>query len=285
MAALAALAASPATAQQDPDDPGIQDSLIIAPVMPDHVDSSSQFQYKNIQLMAVTDDSVCFYNFPLKWHAPQGGIYFGSGTNYYPPLYGCWDYIYDTIWTDQNYISQFYFCHLDTLLECAPIYTNGVRYVFKSLRLVISPNTPSQLVVLDTCWDDRNGSALFGLMDGETEITPAIQRGFCSIGAVGIDDGINQIPEKFILSQNYPNPFNSSTTIEYAIPYGGRVTLEVFDILGRRVSVIIDEIYNPGEYAVIWHGMDNGNAVPSGIYFYRLTAQSFAETKRMILLK
>jgi len=81
--------------------------------------------------------------------------------------------------------------------------------------------------------------------------------------------------------QNYPNPFNPSTTIKFDVRTSGIVILKVFDVLGREVEVIVNEYLESGSYSVQFSG-DN---LPSGVYYYELRAESFSETKRMLLVK
>jgi hypothetical protein len=89
------------------------------------------------------------------------------------------------------------------------------------------------------------------------------------------------VPAKFYLDQNYPNPFNPSTTINYQLPRQSQVTLKVFDVLGREVSTLVNENKKPGSYEVEF----DGSKLPSGVYFYRLQAGIFLETKKLLLLK
>ncbi len=89
------------------------------------------------------------------------------------------------------------------------------------------------------------------------------------------------IPTQFSLLQNYPNPFNPATRIQFGIPVSGLVTLKVFDILGREVAVLMNERKSPGTYDVEW----NASSLSSGVYFYRLQAGSFTETKKLLLMK
>jgi hypothetical protein len=88
------------------------------------------------------------------------------------------------------------------------------------------------------------------------------------------------LPEQFALSQNYPNPFNPSTTISYQLPKASRVSLKVFNTLGQQVAMLIDEEKSAGYHQARWDA-----ALPSGVYFYRLQAGGYLETKRMILLR
>ena len=89
------------------------------------------------------------------------------------------------------------------------------------------------------------------------------------------------LPSSYALSQNYPNPFNPTTTIQFAIPQPGSVTLTIFDVLGREIASLADGFRNAGIYSVTW----NATNVASGIYFYRLNAGTFTATKKLILLR
>ncbi len=89
------------------------------------------------------------------------------------------------------------------------------------------------------------------------------------------------IPNSFSLEQNYPNPFNPSTTIRYSIAKSEHVKLIVYDVLGRKVATLVDEIQNPGIYNVTF----NASNLSSGVYFYRIEAGMYSDTKRMVLLK
>lgn len=104
---------------------------------------------------------------------------------------------------------------------------------------------------------------------------------------------INQeknIPAKYFLSQNYPNPFNPSTLISYQLSANSHVTLKVYDLLGREVATLVDEFKQAGYYNSQFSTFNlpagrQGYQLPSGIYFYRLTAGNFSETKKMMLVK
>ena len=90
-----------------------------------------------------------------------------------------------------------------------------------------------------------------------------------------------ELPALYNLAQNYPNPFNPSTVIKYSISSAGLVTLKIYDILGRKVTELVNEVKNPGNYEVKF----DGSKLASGIYFYTLHAGSFYQTKKMMLLK
>jgi predicted esterase len=89
------------------------------------------------------------------------------------------------------------------------------------------------------------------------------------------------MPREYSLRQNYPNPFNPATTIGYQLPHAGRVSLIVYDVLGREVAMLVNEVKQPGTHTVQW----DATGEPTGIYFYRLQAGSFAETKKLVVVK
>jgi CubicO group peptidase (beta-lactamase class C family) len=98
--------------------------------------------------------------------------------------------------------------------------------------------------------------------------------------ATGVDV-VSGIPLTYDLSQNYPNPFNPSTNIEFWIANLGFVSLKIFDVLGREISTLVNEMRAPGAYTVRW----DASSVSSGVYLYQLRAGGFVETKKMVLTK
>ena len=97
----------------------------------------------------------------------------------------------------------------------------------------------------------------------------------------GVKDEINVTPVSVALLQNYPNPFNQSTNISFSIPSQSFVTLKIFDVVGREIATILSDKLDVGNYTREWNAKD----FPSGIYFYRLQAGSFSETKKLVLIK
>jgi hypothetical protein len=94
-------------------------------------------------------------------------------------------------------------------------------------------------------------------------------------------------PKSFNLSQNHPNPFNPTTTINYDLPVTAQVTLQVYDVSGRLVRTLVDgNVLDAGRKRIVWDGRDDfGNQVSSGIYFYRISAADYQQTRKMVLIR
>lgn len=98
---------------------------------------------------------------------------------------------------------------------------------------------------------------------------------------IGIQQISSEVPQNYTLSQNYPNPFNPITNFEFQIADFGFVSIKIFDLTGREVESLVNKNLNAGVYKIDW----NASHYSSGVYFYRLEADGFAETKKMILVK
>src|SRR5690606_1466374 len=96
---------------------------------------------------------------------------------------------------------------------------------------------------------------------------------------------IDLAPSSFSLSQNYPNPFNPKTSIEYKVGSTEYVTLKVYDVLGREVATLVNEVKQPGIYEVEFNPASGIGNLSSGVYYYQLQSGNFIETKKMIYLK
>ncbi len=101
-----------------------------------------------------------------------------------------------------------------------------------------------------------------------------------------VNPGKNEFPQSFYLGQNFPNPFNPSTTIEFSLTHSEDIKLEIFDLLGRKVKTLLSSHLEGGLHSAVWNGSnEKGFLIPSGIYVYRLTAGSFHQSKKMILIR
>lgn len=128
-----------------------------------------------------------------------------------------------------------------------------------------------------------------GTPDGIVSFSPLYEHCIFDIyiGVVSVQEYDSpSLPETYTLGQNTPNPFNPNTSIEFALPRSGQVKVEVFNILGQKVRTLVDENLKAGFKRVDWDGTDDGGqSVASGIYLYRMTANDFSETKKMVLMK
>ena len=123
-------------------------------------------------------------------------------------------------------------------------------------------------------FNDRGDASGFGVMD-TTTTSPT----------TSVDDS-NGIPSGFELAQNYPNPFNPQTVIKYQTTQSSRVELAVYNLLGQKVRVLVNEIKPSGSYEARWDGTnDFGEVVSSGVYVYRLKSGEFESTKKMVFLR
>jgi hypothetical protein len=116
--------------------------------------------------------------------------------------------------------------------------------------------------------------------EGTIEITGL---SYTSVGTTpsGIEERGPTVPSTPVLSQNYPNPFNPTTAISYQLPTASTVTLKVYDVLGKEVATLIEGAQSAGIHTVRF----DGSSLRSGVYFYRIQAGSFEETKKLVLIK
>lgn len=120
-----------------------------------------------------------------------------------------------------------------------------------------------------------------GLVQGFAGITPNVIYSLTEgQQLVGVESP-KTAPSKFELKQNYPNPFNPLTTISYNLPVEEYVILEIYNMLGKEIAVLVNEKQIAGSYELKWDASD----YPSGVYFYKLKAERFSETKKMVLIK
>jgi hypothetical protein len=123
----------------------------------------------------------------------------------------------------------------------------------------------------------ENGVSTYPPESGNRTIMYAAQYSFSTTEV----ENTNVAPEGYSLSQNYPNPFNPTTTIRYQLPTATRVTLKVYDVLGREVRTLVDEVQGSGFKSVEF----DASGFASGVYFYRLQTATFSQTTKMIILQ
>jgi hypothetical protein len=156
-------------------------------------------------------------------------------------------------------------------------------------------HTDGDTICIDSCWYRTSNDWVWGMLrnppGGTYSIEPSWGGPYCyhvfdtTITDVRTIDGPN-LPTTYSLSQNYPNPFNPTTEIHFEIPERAHVTLTVYNVVGQKITTLVDKELMPDRYVVDWDGTsDSGAKVATGVYFYKLQAEKFVETKKMMLLK
>ena len=135
------------------------------------------------------------------------------------------------------------------------------------------------IILSQTLIEIQTGATLNGLALAQTAITLDANTVTKLSSITTAKDG--SLPREFSLSQNYPNPFNPTSTIRFAIPKTSFVTISVYDILGNKIEILLDEEKSPGHYEIVF----NVKELSSGIYFYEIRAGEFLRSKKMIVMK
>jgi len=145
------------------------------------------------------------------------------------------------------------------------------------------PGADSSNLVLSAVDSSDSGTYLCRVISGVVPILEIYSRPTHVLvqGSVGVEEADNALPSTFALDQNCPNPFNPTTRIKYQIPNSNDVTLKVLDILGREVRTLVNEVKTAGEHSLTF----DATGLTSGVYFYRLRAGSFFQTRKMTVLR
>jgi len=164
-------------------------------------------------------------------------------------------------------------------VHAAGLWSNGVWYV-EIQRALDTGNADDATLALNTV--STFGVALMDNAGGEEHWTQGSALNKLGVGiTVDVKTKLAEAPGRYALFQNYPNPFNPTTTIRYSLKEMGRVSLKVYNMLGEEVAILVNGIQGVGEHAVI---LDARN-LPSGVYFYRLSANGFVSSKKLIVMK
>jgi|GEM_PF-1637914 len=214
-----------------------------------------------------------------------------NGAEPRPANMSCFDGITgDTIWSvadsvNPGYISGLAICDLSSKSArtvCAAYSSGSIRYKsgLDGSDLAVSTQLPAigLLAVGNVDHDDAIEICIASAESVYVYEAPFI--------TTDVDESVHQArPNGFSLHQNYPNPFNPETVIHFTIPKRSGVRLTIHDILGRRVRTF-ERDCQPGMHTVMWDGRNSaGQVIASGVYFYRLTAGDYRETKKMVLLR
>ena len=156
----------------------------------------------------------------------------------------------------------------------------GTRWVANGAGVCVQGNSQDQVQVAS----DGEGGAIFVWRDYRTSASSDIYATALTEYGTGVENP--GAPGAFYLAQNFPNPFNPTTRITFGLKAPAAVSLRIYDASGRLVRVLVAETRAAGQCAELWDGRDSrGSAVASGMYFYRLDAGTFAQTRKMILVR
>jgi hypothetical protein len=159
-------------------------------------------------------------------------------------------------------------------LEVTALYEKFIHALYRQRNL---ETASSLLERLRARYGDHRLTELAGVQFENTSVQAGTVPSIAGNGAVQS----TSVPRQFSVGQNYPNPFNPTTTITYSLPADGRVSLKLYDVLGREVLTLVDEVRSAGDHQV---SVDAGN-LSSGVYLYKLTAGYFTTVRKMVLLK
>jgi len=226
----------------------------------------------------------------LTWNKTNNKIYCSGLLENIFIIDGVSDQIVDTIRFENQLVLDQYCNSLENRLYC---------YIWEP----VSPQYSNKLCIIDCVSDTIITTMLID--ENDWVIIPAYQHrkciaedplsnrifiadyNKCRISVIDptvtgiISEPMAQIPEKFYLHQNYPNPFNPSTTIKFDLPSASKVTLKIFNILGEEVGTLISAALLSGSHEYQW----DATGLASGVYLYRLEAEGFVETRKMILMR
>ena len=138
-------------------------------------------------------------------------------------------------------------------------------------------SNPSVVFMIDTVYsEDFNSNPLVAVADDFGQFT----------GDMISLDFDNSLPSSFALHSNYPNPFNPSTKISYSIPESGDISLNIYDMRGRRIKSLVNKNQASGRYLIEWNATDDyGNNVGAGVYIYQLRSKNKTLSQKMVLMK
>lgn len=169
--------------------------------------------------------------------------------------------------------------NVEVLFMCVDDYLDTVRQMHEDTQMPELMKVESKLYYL--------AHALKCEKEAKWNMFDTLEYKIDSLGTDIDETGdIETAPDKFTLLQNYPNPFNPETSIEFILNQPGRVTVEIFNILGQKIKTVADKKFRSGLQTLYWDGKDeNGKEVSSGIYFYRVKTDDMVKTRKMVLVK
>ena len=287
--ALLSLLAIP-TAVVGENDPGMRDTVELAvATQPD--EAQGQFNVE-LKLYVFNDSTVLGATAGFFWDNPNLHLDSARSSALTSSRFDGGTFLYRTDNVDSsNAARQFIFGGFAITSGGVP--PAGQSRLWATYYFTISDWTADDSIVIDSTLVPPAGHLFFVVPD--STVPRSSQQSFVPLwkGGVIVKDiskgkapGRSRPPQTYSLSQNYPNPFNPRTQISYELPVGSHVTLTVYNILGQKVTTLVNKEMPAGHYAADWNGAsDRGRRVSSGVYLYKLEAGDFIKTRKMLLLK
>jgi hypothetical protein len=163
-----------------------------------------------------------------------------------------------------------------------PLDTGGEWDLFGHYTMGTNAHADGEYYPLSSGWYPHSGQGTGWAFENPPGGSVIPDQDFCGIwfGGMATEEEDN-LPAEFSLDQNYPNPFNATTTIKFSLPEESNVTIEIYDILGRKIETLVSGIQPAGSHSIVWDAENQ----PSGVYFYQLEAGAYVETRSCLLLK
>jgi len=278
-------------AEHVPYDPGYRDTVeLVVAVQPD--EGSSQFNVE-LELYVFNDSTIISASAGFSWVNPNLQMDSAKATDLTISGFDAGPVFYRGNNIDSsNYYQQFRF--MGSILFSAPgVPPATERQHWATYYFTLSDWSAVDSIVIDTALVPPSDDSLLFFVRDTTEWRQQVAFVPEWTGKVVIKDASDVwvvdgggLPERYSMSQNYPNPFNPTTQINFEIPVRSHVTLTVYNLLGQKVTTLVDKEMPAGRYIADWNSAsDSGTIVASGVYFYKLEAGDFIETKKMMLLK
>jgi hypothetical protein len=166
-----------------------------------------------------------------------------------------------------------------------PDYGGAAQYAAIQAERTNAVGSPARSMWFGFSWMFMRDDVISVPMD-RNQVYRIVTRDWLMGGLLGPDITDATTPRAYALAQNYPNPFNPLTTIRFDMKEKGLVTVKIYDVAGRLVRTLVNEVRNAGAYSAVWDGRNNiGADVASGIYFYKMETAGFQATKKLVLLR
>lgn len=230
-----------------------------------------------VSVYFVIDDTSVGLWLPINWYSLDGQIF----PDNLPPL---WNYPF-TDWNTHDSIDYSgrmirLSAEIDNISDPV-LYSGGQRILAFRVRFVILPTASAQVMMINEGIDPFLGPAIFADPYGGPGIDPIFKNGYIRYGANAWADESSVVSIPAIFRQNFPNPFNMETTIEYSIVSENYVNITIYNVLGKKITELFDNIQQVGDYSITW----SAKGLSSGVYFAKIQVGNEDQIIKMVLIK